>query len=274
MPTVGECSVGPANVAGVSTAISANSMLPAQRIPLRLRTADGLTLVGEAALPLDRPPTATIVCAHPLPTHGGMMDSHVFRKAAWRLPALADIAVVRFNTRGTASAAGTSEGHFDHARGEGLDLAAAVAWARGEMPMPNLGVSPDPWLVGWSFGTDVILKHGLLPGVQGAVLLSPPLRYTSEAELRQWTLDGRPVVALVPEHDDFLPPPQARERFAPLAQIELREANGARHLWVGESSVKWVLDEVVSVVAPSVPLPLPSEWDGPMERWNDLKGAP
>ena len=29
----------------------------------------------------------TLVMLHPLPTHGGMMDSHIFRKAAWRLPA-------------------------------------------------------------------------------------------------------------------------------------------------------------------------------------------
>ena len=35
------------------------------------------------------------------PTAGGMMDSHVLRKASWRLPALAGLAVLRFNTRGT-----------------------------------------------------------------------------------------------------------------------------------------------------------------------------
>ena len=33
---------------------------------------------------------------------------------------------------------------------------------------------PDPWLVGWSFGTDVVLRHGDIDPVQGAVLLSPP----------------------------------------------------------------------------------------------------
>ena len=83
-----------------------------------LHTADGLELVGEVALPLDREPVATIVCLHPLPTHGGMMDDHVFRKAATpRLPALAGVAVLRFNTRGTSSAQGTSQGEFDHARG-------------------------------------------------------------------------------------------------------------------------------------------------------------
>ena len=255
----------------MSEPITANSVLPASRIPLRLRTQDGLNIVGEAALPESGPPRATIVCAHPLPTHGGMMDSHVFRKAAWRLPALADIAVVRFNTRGTCSAAGCSEGEFDEARGEGLDLAAAVAWARDALPTEDLSVPPDPWLVGWSFGTDVILRNGLLPGVAGAVLLSPPLRYTDEEHLRAWAVDGRPVTALIPEFDDFLPPAQAQDQFAPLTQADVRPAPDAKHLWVGEPSVQWVLDQIVSVVAPEVPVPLPRIWDGPMERWNDLR---
>src|SRR5437868_6679589 len=83
--------------------IRANSILPARREDIELHTADGLTLVGELARPADRDPVATLICLHPLPTHGGMMDSHVFRKAAWRLPALAGLAVLRFNTRGTGS---------------------------------------------------------------------------------------------------------------------------------------------------------------------------
>ena len=108
-------------------AIRANSVLPARREAVTLQTADGLSLVGELALPEDREPVATLVCLHPLPTHGGMMDSHVFRKAAFRLPALAGVAVLRFNTRGTASNHGTSEGSFDHAVGEKYDVAAATA---------------------------------------------------------------------------------------------------------------------------------------------------
>src|SRR5919108_3009429 len=99
---------------GGMPAIRANSVLPARREPITLHTADGLDLVGELALPLDRDPVATIVCLHPLPTHGGMMDSHVFRKAAFRLPALAGVAVLRFNTRGTESVQGRSQGEFDH----------------------------------------------------------------------------------------------------------------------------------------------------------------
>lgn len=248
--------------------ITANSVLPADRRQVPLVTADGLRLVAEAALPLaqDGEPAATIICAHPLPTHGGSMDSHIFRKAAWRLPALADIAVVRFNTRGTASAIGRSEGSFDHADGEGLDLSAAVEWAQGA-ELPNI------WLVGWSFGTDVILRHGRLDGVRGAVLLSPPLRFCTAADLAAWDADGRPITALVPEFDDYLPPDAAARSFAGVRQLRIVPASGAQHLWVGERWVRWVLDSIVGVVAPQVSVPLPRTWSGPMGHWDDLRGG-
>ena len=50
--------------------IRANTVLPARREPLRLRTSDGLSLVGELAVPEDRPAVGTLVCVHPLPTAG------------------------------------------------------------------------------------------------------------------------------------------------------------------------------------------------------------
>ncbi len=92
--------------------IRASTVLPARREQVTLRTADGLSLVGELALPPERDPVATLICLHPLPTHGGMMDSHLLRKASYRLPAMADLAVLRFNTRGAASGQGRSEGAF------------------------------------------------------------------------------------------------------------------------------------------------------------------
>ena len=242
--------------------IVANSVLPARRDPITIRTDDGLHLVGELATPLDRAPVATMICLHPLPTHGGMMDSHVYRKMAWRLPALAGIAVLRFNTRGTTSAAGTSQGAFDEARGEGLDLQAAIA----EVVARGL---PDPWLVGWSFGTDVVLRHGNVDPVAGAILLSPPLRFSTDEDLVAWNGSGRPVVALVPEFDDYLVPDEARRRFRVMPHAEIRGFEGAKHLWVGERFVKTVLDEVVGLVAPER-APLPTEWSGPMERWSDI----
>jgi alpha/beta superfamily hydrolase len=242
--------------------ISANSVLPAQRRDIEFTTSDGLTLVGELALPVDVPPRACIVCVHPLPTHGGMMDSHVLRKMAWRLPALADIAVVRFNTRGTSSARGTSDGTFDSSEGEGRDLAAAVAWVAAQ------GL-PRPWLVGWSFGTDVILRHARTLDIAGVILLSPPLRFTTAVELSRWSDAHVPVVALIPERDDYLPPEPAQERFSVAPNIRLIVVEDAPHLWVGEKFVQRVLDEIVGAITGNH-APLPREWDGPMERWSDL----
>ena len=150
-----------------SIEIRAGVELPARREEIELHTADGLTLVGELAQPLHRPPVATLVTLHPLPTAGGFMDSHILRKAAARLPALADLAVLRFNTRGTSSPRGTSEGAFGEGVAERADVAAAMDFvaARG---------LPNPWLVRWSFGTELALKYGLEHGISGAILLSPP----------------------------------------------------------------------------------------------------
>ena len=237
-------------------AIRANSVLPARRETVTLQTADGLSLVGELALPADREPVATLVCLHPLPTHGGMMDSHVFRKAAFRLPALAGVAVLRFNTRGTASNHGTSEGSFDHAVGEKYDVAAALEYAEFH-DLPHI------WVLGWSFGTDLALMHGCDPVVEGAILLSPPLRFSTEEHLATWAGSGKPLVALVPEHDDYLRPPEAEERFAAVPHAEVVGVEGAKHLWVGDAET--VLDLIVQRVAPGVDVPLPREWDGPME---------
>src|SRR5262249_3596391 len=125
--------------------------LPARRETITLRTAGGLSLVGEVALPLDKDPVATLLCLHPLPTHGGMMDSHLFRKASYRLPALADLAVVRFNTRGTASDHGRSEGEFGEGMAERHDVAAAIAWcvAAG---LPRLWLGGGGGCGGWAGG--------------------------------------------------------------------------------------------------------------------------
>ena len=240
---------------GAPRVIRGSSVLPARRQPVLLHTADGLELVGELALPPEGDPVGTLVCLHPLPTHGGMMDSHVFRKAAYRLPALAELAVLRFNTRGTSSLQGTSQGAFDAADGERFDVAAAIEYA-------EFSDLPEIWLVGWSFGTDLALMHGRDAAVRGLVLLSPPLRFTSDEHLDWWARDGRPVVAVVPEHDEYLKPAEARERFARVPQAQVVAVAGAKHLWVGDT--ERVLDEVVARVDPSVSVPLPRTWSGPM----------
>lgn len=233
--------------------IRAASVLPARREDITLHTSDGLELVGELALPPERPPVATLVCLHPLPTAEGMMDSHVLRKASFRLPALADLAVLRFNTRGTASARGTSQGEFGEGDTERFDVAAALEYT-------EYHDLPRPWLLGWSFGTELALRWGRDPLVEGAILLSPPLKRAGDADLDAWGADGRPVVALVPEFDDYLRPAEARERFKRVPQAEVVAVDNAKHLWVGEPYVRIVLNEIVRRVAPAA-YPLPTEWD-------------
>ncbi|MBU6347254.1 MAG: hypothetical protein KGQ38_01385 [Actinomycetales bacterium] len=239
-----------------------NSVLPAHREPITLHTNDGLSLVGELALPESGDPVATIICLHPNPTGGGMMDSHLYRKAAWRLPALAQVAILRFNFRGTTSAAGTSQGEYDRGGLEGLDLQAAIdfAIARG---LPNI------WLVGWSFGTDVLLQHGNVDPVQGGILFSPPLKWSDESALPSWAQSGRPLLALIPELDDYLQPAEAVERFAQVPQAKVIPVSGCKHLWVGEKFVRIAWDQALTLILGTN---VNWDWSGPMRKWDDLQG--
>lgn len=233
--------------------IRSSTVLPAHREPVELRTSDGLTLVGELAMPESGRPVATLVTLHPLPTAGGFMDSHILRKAANRLPALADVAVLRFNTRGTKSSRGTSEGVFGEGVTERADVEAAMRFVT-ERQLPH------PWLVGWSFGTELTLKFGLEHDIDGAILLSPPLHRTTAEEIAAWQGSGVRLVALIPELDDYLRPPEAVERFASVPDIELVPVEGGKHLWVGEAQTMRVLTEIVARVNPQA-LPLPSTFE-------------
>jgi alpha/beta superfamily hydrolase len=236
----------------VSEIIRANTVLPSKRTAFKIRTKDGLDLVAEIAEPLGEK-CGAILCLHPLPTAGGMMDSHVYKKAANRLPEMAGISVVRFNTRGTTSDAGTSEGHFDNGASERFDVEAALAYCFDELGLSHL------WVVGWSFGTDLALQHAKDPRHSGLILLSPPLRTSTPEHIDYWNSDTRPIIALVPEFDDYLKPHQARERFAIVPHIEIIAVDEAKHLWIGEPSVYRVLSEITRQVAPHR-LPLPVEF--------------
>ena len=232
--------------------IRPSSILPANRRAITFKTADELTLVGEVATPIGER-QASLLCLHPNPTGGGMMDSHIYKKASNRLPAMAGIEVIRFNTRGTASEAGTSEGVYDNGGLEKLDVEAATNFAFDHCHVENL------WVIGWSFGTDLALRHARDPRIKGLILLSPPLMTTQESDLEWWAGDGRPVTALIPEFDDYLKPDEAKVRFEKLSQINLINVDEGKHLWVGEPAVYRVLTEITKIVAPAA-LPLPTEW--------------
>jgi alpha/beta superfamily hydrolase len=226
--------------------------LPAIRTEISFETEDGLTLLGELAMPVSGDPVATLITLHPLPTHGGFMDSHILRKAANRLPALANVAVLRFNTRGTESPRGKSQGEFSEGVAERFDVEAAITFAISQ-GLKNL------WLVGWSFGTELALKYGSDKPIAGAILLSPPLHRADDSDLLRWNQSTKHLVALIPELDDYLKPDEAAKRFSLVHDIELIPVAGAKHLRVGEAATTRVLNEIVRVVNPAA-YPLPTHY--------------
>ena len=246
----------------MSIDIRATTILPAQRRPVTLTTADGLDLVGELALPPEgRTPAGTLVTLHPLPTHGGFMDSHVYRKAAWRLPALADLAVLRFNTRGTRRAAGRSQGEFDNGVGERFDVQAAIEFADSLGPAEPLA---GRLVVRDRAGADV--RRG--PHDRRPDPALPAAAPRGREDMTRWAASGKPVVALVPEFDDYLRPAEAAERFARSPQAEVIGVEGAKHLWVGEKYVQRAHNEIVKRVNPAA-YPLATTWDGEFETFAE-----
>ena len=225
----------------MSEIIRPSTLLPALRTQIHVLTSDGVDLIGEISAPLGKSRGA-ILCFHPLPTAGGMMDSHVFKKAANRLPAMAGITVVRFNSRGTTSAAGRSTGSFDNGGAEALDVQAMLSFCFESLKLKNL------WVLGWSFGTDVVLRHAKDARHMGLILLSPPLRTTKDEDLLYWKSDPRPIIAFVPEFDEFLTPQEAHQRLSIVPAIKIVAIEGAKHLWLGEPYVHRILSEINSIV--------------------------
>ena len=236
----------------MSQTVRPSSIFDAKRTSFHVVTEDGIDLIGEVAAPLG-PSSGAILCLHPLPTAGGMMDSHVYKKAAHRLPAMSGITVVRFNTRGTTSEAGSSTGQFGNGVAERFDVEAMLSYCFETLKLENV------WVTGWSFGTDLALQHAKDVRHKGLILLSPPLRTTTNVQLEYWNTDPRPITALVPELDDYLQPAQARERFAIVPKIKIIAVDEAKHLWLGEPAVHRVLSEITSIVN-GVPTTLPLEF--------------
>ena len=234
----------------MSQTVRPSSVFESVRTSFHVVTADGVDLIGEVAAPVG-PSKGAILCLHPLPTAGGMMDSHVYKKAANRLPAMAGITVVRFNTRGTTSEAGSSTGEFDNGKAEHFDVEAMLSYCFDTLKLENV------WVTGWSFGTDLALQHAKDPRHKGLILLSPPLRTTTNEQLEYWNSDPRPITTLVPELDDYLQPAAARERFAIVPKLTIIAVDEAKHLWLGEPAVHRVLSEINSIVTgATAPLPL------------------
>jgi alpha/beta superfamily hydrolase len=231
--------------------IRPSTILPAIRTPITIRTSDGLKLIGEVATPMEET-TGSLLMLHPNPAGGGMMDSHLYKKAANRLPAMAGIQIIRFNTRGSKSQAGQSEGTYDHGKCEKLDVIAALDYCFEQLKLNEL------FVVGWSFGTELALQYARDKRIRELILLSPPMLSTTDEDLDFWIKDGRRITALIPELDDYLKPEAAKIKFAKVKNLKQIDVNGAKHLWVGEPMVHLVLSEIVRIIAPDK-LPLATE---------------
>jgi len=223
--------------------IRPSTILPAIRTPITIRTSDGLKLMGEVATPMEEI-TGSLLMLHPNPAGGGMMDSHLYKKAANRLPAMAGIQIIRFNTRGSKSQAGKSEGVYDHGKNEKLDVIAALDYCFEQLKLNEL------FVVGWSFGAELALQYARDKRIKELILLSPPMLSTTDEDLDFWIKDGRSITALIPELDDYLKPEAAKTRFAKVKNLKQIDVNGAKHLWVGEPMVHLVLSEIVRIIAP------------------------
>ena len=231
--------------------IRPSTVLPANRTPFTIKTSDGLNLIGEVATPIGEI-TGSLLMLHPNPSGGGMMDSHIYKKAANRLPAMAGIQIIRFNTRGSKSEVGKSEGEYDHGKSEELDVLAALDYCFDELKIKDL------YVIGWSFGTEIALQYARDKRIKELILLSPPMLSTTDEDLDFWIKDGRAITALIPELDDYLKPDAAKLKFSRVKNLKQIDVAGAKHLWVGEPMVYLVLSEIVKVIAPSR-LPLPEQ---------------
>src|SRR2546430_3962494 len=189
----------------------------------------------------DGEPTAIVVIAHALPTHGGTMRTPIMAAIA-RACAERGWYALRFNFRGV----GASAGEWSGGRYETDDLGAAVDYARTVAPGLPVG------LVGYSFGAFQILSYLERGGRADAVaLVGVGTKDVSFAPRALPTIpEGTFIVAA--EHDQF---GSATELQAAVPHARIVTVSGVDHFFVGKRDEVGAL--VAGGVARVVPVPSP-----------------
>jgi uncharacterized protein len=196
--------------------------------PITLAAGDGAALAGDLALPPE-PRAAAVVC-HPHPAYGGDRRNIVVEALFRALPA-AGVAALRFDFR---PGAGGDPG------GARADVVAALDRLAAEV-----GAGVPLWLAGYSFGADVALAVDD-PRARGWVAVAPPLRFGGPPAPAVG--DGRPVLVVVPEHDQFSPPDAARAATGAWPSVDVAVVPGADHFLAGGTAavaaavVAWLSD--------------------------------
>ena len=188
----------------------------------------------------DVEPTAIVVIAHALPTHGGTMRTPIMAAIA-RACAERGWYALRFNFRGV----GASAGEWTGGRYETDDVQAAVNYARTVAPGLPLG------LVGYSFGAFQALAFLARGGRADAVaLVGVGTKDVTFAPRALPTIpDGTFIVAA--ENDQF---GSAEELRAAVPHARIATVSDVDHFFVGKR------DEVGTLVADELArvLPVPS----------------
>jgi alpha/beta superfamily hydrolase len=177
----------------------------------------------------DVEPTAIVVIAHALPTHGGTMRTPIMAAIA-RASAERGWYALRFNFRGV----GASAGEWSAGRHETDDLASAVDYARATAPGLPLG------LVGYSFGAFQVLAYLERGGRVDAVALVGV--GTKDITFAPRALPPIPVGTFIvaAENDQFGTDEELR---AAVPHARVATVRGVDHFFVGKR------DEVGALVA-------------------------
>jgi alpha/beta superfamily hydrolase len=188
----------------------------------------------------DVDPTAIVVIAHALPTHGGTMRTPIMAAIA-RACAARGWYALRFNFRGV----GESLGAWSGGREELDDLEAAVTHAR--KMAPGLPVA----LVGYSFGAFMVLAYLARGGRADAVALVGVGTKDLNFAPRRLPLIPPGTFIVAAEHDQFGTPDELR---AVVPEARIAVVTGVDHFFVGKR------DEVGELVGEELArtLPVPS----------------
>ena len=189
--------------------------------PLKLTTADGVTLEAEISIPSPTPRCGVVLC-HPHPQYGGTMRSIVISALFDTLPTRG-VACLRFNFRGVEG----SEGTHDFGNLERVDAETAVG-ALHERLSPGTPLI----LTGWSFGADMALSVRD-ERVTAWLAIAPPLVVVHDVE--GLAADPRAKLLALAQHDEYRDPAEITELAERWANTDVHVVGGASHFFVGRT---------------------------------------
>ena len=163
--------------------------------------------------------TRAMVLCHPHPQYGGTMDDAVVDTVAGAARRHG-FSTLKFNFRGV----GASGGRFDNGVGEVDDLLAALVWLRERV------AAIPVWLVGYSFGSNIVWRAVERSGeLAGVVLVAPPVAMMDFTARPQ----SRATVTLIAgDADDYVDVADLR-RWAGTVSANVEIIAGADHFFSG-----------------------------------------